>query len=103
MTFLKKYDDKVFLSVLSTDKPQTTSFIAKQTGAGRNTAIRFLKDLEKAGRVKRVDIEGGFHAWIKVEPVKKNDIENFRSYVKKYLEQHPESEIAKKVLQSLKE
>ncbi len=103
MTFLKKYDDNDFLSVLSTDRPQTTSYIAKKTGAGRNTVIRFLKDLEKAGKVKRVDIEGGFHAWVRVEPVEKSDVADFQIWVEKYLAEHPESTIAKRVLTFLSE
>jgi len=102
MTFKKKYEHEDFLSVLS-DAPQTTTTIAKKTGAGRSTAIRFLQDLELAGKAKRVEIEGGYHAWVAVELVKKDDKARFMAYVEKYLKQHPESEIAKKVLQSLEE
>lgn len=62
--------------------PQTTTNIAKKTGAGRNTAIRFLKDLEKAGKAQRVEIEGGFHAWIKVgQAVDPQDLSRFREYI----------------------
>lgn len=67
MTFVKKYTDDDFLAVLSVNTPQTTTYIAKQTGAGRNTAIRFLTDLEKTGKVARVEIEGGFYAWVRTE------------------------------------
>lgn len=103
MTFQKKYEPEDFLSVLSTDTPQTTTYVAKQTGAGRSTAIRFLNDLEKANKVKRVDIEGGYHAWVRIEPVKIDDIVDFRNYVEKYLAKHPENAIAKKVLTLLNE
>lgn len=102
MTFKKKYDLEDFLSVLS-DVPQTTTNIAKKTDAGRSTAIRFLQDLELAGKAKRVEIEGGYHAWVVVEPVKKDDKARFTAHVEKYLAEHPESAIAKKVLESLNE
>jgi DNA-binding IclR family transcriptional regulator len=105
MTFKKKYEPEDFLSVLSTDKPQTTTNIAKKTGAGRSTAIRFLQVLEKAGKAKIVEIEGegGYHAWVRVEPIKKDDKARFIDHVEKYLAEYSDSEIAKKVLDSLKE
>lgn len=70
MAFTDQYKKEDFLAVLDSN-PKATTVIAKKIGCARNTAKKFLAELEAEGKVKQVEIEGGFYAWIK--STKKSD------------------------------
>lgn len=66
MAYKEQYKKESFLQVID-QHPKATTVIAKSVGCARNTARKFLEELEAEGKVKQVQIEGGFYAWVKAE------------------------------------
>lgn len=66
MSFTDQYKKEDFLAVLNSN-PKATTVIAKKVGCSRNTAKKFLAELEAEGKIKEIEIEGGFYAWVIAE------------------------------------
>lgn len=66
MAYTQQYKKEDFLAVVDST-PKATTLIAKRVGCARNTAKKFLEELEAERKIKQVEIEGGFYAWVKVE------------------------------------
>lgn len=64
MAYTQQYKKEDFLAVID-QNPKTTTVIAKRIGCARNTAKKFLEELEKEGQIKQIPIEGGFYAWVR--------------------------------------
>lgn len=68
MAFEQKYTKDDVLAVMSTNTPKTITLITGDLGCVRNTALKFLRELEKEGKVKQVEVAGGTNrAWVKVQ------------------------------------
>jgi predicted transcriptional regulator len=66
--FERKFTDTDFLNVLDTKVPRTVLYIMKTLPCSRNTANKYLAELEEAGKIKKLEIEGSrYDAWLKVE------------------------------------
>ena len=112
MAFEQKYASDNFLKVLSEDVPKSTVAIIAEIGCGRNTAKRYLAELEETGKIKKARIEGLIHyGWLRVpelEPVKepeptrktKEELEDgihFWCCIDAFHEEHPGNKVAQLV------
>lgn len=61
----QKYQDKQFLDVLDPHIPTALSNIFRSVGCSRDVAKLHMAELERAGLVARIDIQGGSPAWIR--------------------------------------
>ncbi len=66
MAYKEQYKKESFLEAID-HNPKATTVIAKSVGCARNTARKFLEELENEGKIKQVQIEGGFYAWVRAE------------------------------------
>jgi hypothetical protein len=112
MTFEQKYTADNFLLVLSEDVPKSATVVIAEVGCGRNTAKRYLEELEGAGKIKKARIEGLMHyGWLRVpelEPMKepepsrktKEELEDtihFWCCIDEFREEHPDNKVAQLV------
>lgn len=112
MAFEQKYTSDNFLKVLSRDVPKSTAAIITEIGCGRNTAKRYLAELEETGKIKKARIEGlTHHGWLQVpeiEPVRepepskktKEELEDgihFWCCIDEFREEHPDNKVAQLV------
>ena len=66
MGFSQKYTPDDILSVMRSNRACTVSYIMKNVGCVRDTALLYLSELQTAGKVKQVEIDGGNPVWIKI-------------------------------------
>lgn len=112
MAFEQKYTSDNFLKVLSRDVPKSTAAIITEIGCGRNTAKRYLAELEETGKIKKARIEGlTYYGWLQVpeiEPVRepepskktKEELEDgihFWCCIDEFREEHPDNKVAQLV------
>jgi hypothetical protein len=104
MAFKEKFTDQQFLNMLDTEIPTTTTVVARYVGCSRNSAKTYLDRLLLAGKVQKVEINGGFFAWVLVdadvneEPVYEP---TFIDVIQDYIFKHPDDELAKKTLEMI--
>lgn len=107
MTFVQKYFPDNFLRVLNTENPKSIASIIIDVGCGKNTAKRYLQELEKAGKIKRVGIEGSIHYGYVIVPAvqepsrrTKQELEgaiHFWCCIDEFREEHPDNQLAQLV------
>jgi len=112
MTFEQKYTSNNFKKVLSEDVPKSTTVVIAEVGCGRNTAKRYLAELEKTGKIKKALIEGSiYYGWLLVpepehvkepEPSRKTKEEvegaiHFWCCIDEFREEHPNNQVAQLV------
>ncbi|RPJ76108.1 MAG: hypothetical protein EHM20_07925 [Alphaproteobacteria bacterium] len=107
MTFVQKYFPDSFLRVLNTENPKSIASIIIDVGCGKNTAKRYLQELEKAGKIKRVGIEGSIHYGYVIVPAvqepsrrTKQELEgaiHFWCCIDEFREEHPDNQLAQLV------
>jgi hypothetical protein len=112
MTFEQKYTSDNFEKVLSENFPKSTAAVIAEVGCGRNTAKRYLTELEKTGKIKKALIGGSiYYGWLRVpesEPVKepepsrktKEELEDtihFWCCIDEFREEHPNNQVAQLV------
>ena len=112
MAFEQKYTSDNFLRVLSENVPKSTAVVIAEIGCGRNTAKRYLSELEETGKIKKSRIEGLIHyGWLRVpelESVKepgpsrktKEELEDgihFWCCIDEFREEHPGNKVAQLV------
>ena len=112
MTFEQKYTSDNFLKVLSEDIPKSTTAVIAEVGCGRNTAKRYLAELEETGKIKKARIEGLIHyGWLRIpepetlkepEPSRKTkeeleDAVHFWCCIDEFREEHPDNQVAQLV------
>jgi len=107
MAFVQKYAPESFLKVLDTENSKPMASIVKAVGCGKNTAKRYLQELEKAGKIKRVGIKGSIHyGYVRVPEVPqpsgktKEELENdihFLCCTDGFYEEHPDNQLARLV------
>lgn len=61
----KTYSSDAVLGVMRENIPCTTAHVMRELGCVRDTAVGYLEDLERDGRVRCVNIDGGIRVWIK--------------------------------------
>jgi hypothetical protein len=59
------YTDDEFLSELDPSIPATSGYIYQKIGCSRDIVKFRLLELERIGKVKRVEIHGGSPAWVR--------------------------------------
>jgi hypothetical protein len=107
MTFTQKYTVGNFLKVLDIENPKSIALIKADVGCGKNTAKKYLQELEKEGKVKRIGIEGSIHYGYVLLPdmqqtsrKTKEDLENdiyFLCCIENFREDHPDNQLAQLV------
>jgi predicted transcriptional regulator len=107
VTFVQKYFPDNFLRVLNTEDPKSIASIIIDVGCGKNTAKRYLQELEKAGKIKRVGVEGSIHyGYVIVPEVQepsrrtKQELEgaiHFWCCIDEFREEHPDNQHAQLV------
>jgi len=107
VTFVQKYFPDNFLRVLNTENPKSIASIIIDVGCGKNTAKRYLQELEKAGKIKRVGIEGSIHYGYVIVPAvqepsrrTKQELEgaiHFWCCIDEFREEHPDNQLAQLV------
>jgi len=107
VTFVQKYFPDSFLRVLNTENPKSIASIIIDVGCGKNTAKRYLQELEKAGKIKRVGIEGSIHYGYVIVPAvqepsrrTKQELEgaiHFWCCIDEFREEHPDNQLAQLV------
>lgn len=103
MTFVQKFKPEDFLDVLDPRGPRTTSFVMLALQCSRNTAIKFLSELEAEGRVKKQHIEGGNFGWVRVE-TEESDKESLICMLSIWIAEHQNSdELVKKVREFIRD
>jgi predicted transcriptional regulator len=104
MVFVQKYAAENFLKVLNTENPKSIASIKVDIGCGKNTAKRYLQELEKEGKIKRIGIEGSiYYGYVLLPDIQqssrktKEDLENdiyFLCSVENFHEDHPDNQLA---------
>lgn len=67
MTFVQKFKSTDFLNVLDTVSPRSTAYVMDTLGCSRNTAKKFLDELEASSKVKKIKVEGANFGWVRVD------------------------------------
>lgn len=61
MTFEQQYTEDDFLKVIPYTTPISIASIVKAIGCGKNTAKRYLAELEREHKITRANIQGSIH------------------------------------------
>lgn len=69
------YTKEDFLEVLLPNKPRSVALIMGEIGCAKNTAKKYLRELEAAGLAEKMHIEGSTFGWVAVDPIKTIDVE----------------------------
>ncbi len=105
MALFQKYSSDSFLEVLDSENSKSVTSIVKDVGCGKNTAKRYLQELEKAGKIKRTGIECSIHyGYVRVpdtpQPSRKTKEEleddiHFLCCTDGFYEEHPDNQLAR--------
>lgn len=69
------YTKEDFLGVLLSNKPRSVALIVSKIGCAKNTAKKYLRELEAAGLAEKVHIEGASYGWVRADPEKSIAVE----------------------------